>query len=207
MLVVGGNSCCHGDTAQLLCFLPIVSLGESALGLLPAALIVTACCPVAMLVVGETPVVMVTVAGVGVPDTDSSLLTVCNMAPLCTVMVWPVGPTVWIMPPCVGIVIPGNREQRNSSAAARQNKQIDVCAWQGLWSTQSDQSLLSTRRNLGSLATHWGHSEDSDQNGQNSDQTRKMPRLIWVFPVSAFCWFVLLQLRWFRMFHNRPKTN
>ena len=87
MLVVGGNSCCHGDTAQLLCFLPIVSLGESALGLLPAALIVTACCPVAMLVVGETPVVMVTVAGVGVPDTDSSLLTVCNMAPLCTVMV------------------------------------------------------------------------------------------------------------------------
>ena len=35
-------------------------------------------------------------------------------------------------------------------------------------------SLLSTRRNLRSLATHWAHSEVSDQTGQ-------MPRLIWVF--------------------------
>ena len=35
--------------------------------------------------------------------------------------------------------------------------------------TQSDQSSLTAWRNLGSLATHWAHSEDSDQ------------RLIWVF--------------------------
>ena len=36
------------------------------------------------------------------------------------------------------------------------------------------ESSLSAWRKLGSLATHWAHSEDSDQTGQ-------MPRLIWVF--------------------------
>ena len=36
------------------------------------------------------------------------------------------------------------------------------------------ESLLSAWRKLGSLATHWVHSEDSDQTG-------RMPRLIWVF--------------------------
>ena len=36
------------------------------------------------------------------------------------------------------------------------------------------ESLLSARRKLGSLATHWAHSKDSDQTGW-------MPRLIWVF--------------------------
>ena len=36
------------------------------------------------------------------------------------------------------------------------------------------ESSLSAWRKLGSLATHWVHSEDSDQTGQ-------MPRLIWVF--------------------------
>ena len=36
------------------------------------------------------------------------------------------------------------------------------------------ESSLSAWRNLGSLATHWAHSEDSDQTG-------RMPRLIWVF--------------------------
>ena len=53
-----------------------------------------------------------------------------------------------------------------------------VCAqrrFKSAWaSTQSDQSSLSAWRNLGSLATHWAHSEDSDQTG-------RMPRLIWVF--------------------------
>ena len=33
-------------------------------------------------------------------------------------------------------------------------------------SAQSDQSLLSAWRKLGSLATHWAHSKDSDQTGQ-----------------------------------------
>ena len=36
------------------------------------------------------------------------------------------------------------------------------------------ESSLSAWRNLGSLATHWAHSEDSDQTG-------RMPRLTWVF--------------------------
>ena len=36
------------------------------------------------------------------------------------------------------------------------------------------ESSLSTWRKLGSLATHWAHSEGSDQTG-------RMPRLIWVF--------------------------
>ena len=43
-------------------------------------------------------------------------------------------------------------------------------------STQSDQSSLPTWRNLGSVAPHWTHSEDSDQTG-------RIPRLICVFAV------------------------
>ena len=39
-----------------------------------------------------------------------------------------------------------------------------------VWSEPS----VSAWRKLGSLATHWAHSEDSDQTG-------RMPRLIWVF--------------------------
>ena len=46
------------------------------------------------------------------------------------------------------------------------------------------ESLLSAWRKLGSLATHWAHSEDSEQTG-------RMPRLIWVF---AGCTLVLLVL-------------
>ena len=56
-----------------------------------------------------------------------------------------------------------------------------LCAQQRLrsaWlSTQSDQSL-------GSLATHWAHSEDSDQTGW-------MPRLIWVFAGHTVTFLVL----------------
>ena len=36
------------------------------------------------------------------------------------------------------------------------------------------ESSLSAWRDIGSLATHWAHCEDSDQTG-------RMPRLIWVF--------------------------
>ena len=46
------------------------------------------------------------------------------------------------------------------------------------------ESLLSAWRNLGSLATHWAHSEDSDQAGW-------MPRLIWVFPGRTHILLVL----------------
>ena len=46
------------------------------------------------------------------------------------------------------------------------------------------ESSVSAWRNLGSLATHWVHSEDSNQTG-------RMPRLIWVF---AGCTLILLVL-------------
>ena len=65
----------------------------------------------------------------------------------------------------------------NIRAASWQNQQSGICAQRRLisaWAaTQSDQFAW---RKLGSLATHWAHSEDSDQSG-------RMPRLIWVL-----CW-------------------
>ena len=76
-------------------------------------------------------------------------------------------------------------------AATWQNQQYGLCAHRRLkvspgihpvWS----ESSLSAWRKLGSLATHWAHSEDSDQTGQ-------MPRLIWVF---AGCTVILLVLSW-----------
>ena len=50
------------------------------------------------------------------------------------------------------------------------------------------ESSLSAWRKLGSLATHWAHSEDSDQTG-------RMPRLIWVF-AGRTCHFVGFAMRW-----------
>ena len=53
------------------------------------------------------------------------------------------------------------------------------------------ESSLSAWRKLGSLATHWAHSEDSDQTGS-------MPRLIWVFAgrTCHFVGFVMKRLKW-----------
>ena len=53
------------------------------------------------------------------------------------------------------------------------------------------ESLLSTWRKLGSSATHWVHSEDSNQTGW-------MPRLIWVFAghTCHFVGFVMKRLRY-----------
>ena len=50
------------------------------------------------------------------------------------------------------------------------------------------ESSLSARKKLGSLVTHWAHSEDSDETG-------RMPRLIWVFTgrTGRFVGFVM---RW-----------
>ena len=71
-----------------------------------------------------------------------------------------------------------------------QNQQNGMCAQQksrSAWSsTLQSESSLSAWRNLGSLATHWAHSEDSDQTGQ-------MPRLIWVFVGRTV---ILLVLSW-----------
>ena len=80
-------------------------------------------------------------------------------------------------------------------AASWQNQQNGMCAqWKlgSAWaSPQSDQSSLSAWRKLGSLATHWVHSEDSDQTG-------RMPRLIWVFTghTGHFVGFVMRRLIW-----------
>ena len=46
------------------------------------------------------------------------------------------------------------------------------------------ESSLSAWRNLGPLAIHWAHSEDSDQTG-------RMPRLIWVFAGRTLILLVL----------------
>ena len=71
-------------------------------------------------------------------------------------------------------------------ATSWQNQQNDMCVqWRlrSAWaSTQSDQSSLSAWRKLGSLATHWAHSEDSDLTG-------RMPRLMSSLGARSFCWF------------------
>ena len=57
------------------------------------------------------------------------------------------------------------------------------------------ESSLSTWRIIGSLATHWAHSEDSDQTG-------RMPRLIWGFAGST-CHFVGFVMMWLKCcLHN-----
>ena len=73
-------------------------------------------------------------------------------------------------------------------AATWQNQQVSVrpakthisLGIRPVWS----ESSLSTWTNIGSIATHWAHSEDSDQ-------TRRMPRLIWVFAGRTLILLVL----------------
>ena len=65
--------------------------------------------------------------------------------------------------------------------AQRTQISLGICP---IWSASS----LSARRKLGSLATHWAQSEDSDQTG-------RMPRLIWVFAgCTVTVGFVMSQL-------------
>ena len=79
-------------------------------------------------------------------------------------------------------------------ASARQNQQNGRCPQQRLrsaWASPlSDKRLssLSTCRKFGTSATHWEHSEDSDQAG-------RMPRLIWVF-AGRTCHFVGFVMKW-----------
>ena len=54
------------------------------------------------------------------------------------------------------------------------------------------ESSLSAWRKLGSLATHWAHSEDPNQTG-------RMPRLIWVFPGCIVMFFSFVMM-WFKCF-------
>ena len=75
--------------------------------------------------------------------------------------------------------------------SARQNLQNGMRAQRRLrsaWaSAQSDQSSLSTWRKHGFSVTYWAHNEDSDQTG-------RMPRLIWVF-LGRTCHFVGFVMR------------
>ena len=78
-------------------------------------------------------------------------------------------------------------------SSAWQNQQNDLCAQRRLrsaWaSAQSDQSSLSAWRNIGPLTIYWVLSEDTDQTG-------RMPRLIWVFAgrTDNFVGFVMRRL-------------
>ena len=75
-----------------------------------------------------------------------------------------------------------DKTNKVSMRPAKTQISLGICP---VWS----ESSLSAWRNLGSLATHWAHSEDSDQTGrmprlihsEDSDETGRMPRLIWVF--------------------------
>ena len=60
------------------------------------------------------------------------------------------------------------------------------------------ESSLSAWRKLGSLATHWAHSEGSDQTG-------RMPRLIWVF-ARRTNHFVVFVMRWLNFILWRQTT-
>ena len=69
------------------------------------------------------------------------------------------------------------QNQQNECVPTKTQISLGICL---VWS----ESPLSAWRKLGSLATHWVHSKDSDQTGQ-------MPRLIWVFAGQALILLVL----------------
>ena len=72
------------------------------------------------------------------------------------------------------------RHDKTNKVSVRPAKtQISLCI-RPIWSKSS----LSTWRKLGSIATHWAHSEDSYQTGW-------MPRLIWVFAGRTLTLLVL----------------
>ena len=60
------------------------------------------------------------------------------------------------------------------------------------------ESSLSAWKNLGSLATHWVHSEDSDQTG-------RMPRFIWVFAGRTLILFVCHVVAQIKSVFTQPK--
>ena len=72
------------------------------------------------------------------------------------------------------------RHDKTNNVTVRPAKTQISLGIRPVWSASS----LSAWRNLGSLATHWAHSEDSDQTG-------RMPRLIWVFAGRTLILLVL----------------
>ena len=72
------------------------------------------------------------------------------------------------------------RHDKTNNVALRSAKTQVTLGIRPVWLVSS----LSAWRNLGSLATHWAHSEDSDQTGW-------MPRLIWAFAGRTLILLVL----------------
>ena len=72
------------------------------------------------------------------------------------------------------------RHDKTNKMAVRPAKTQISLGIRPVWSGSS----LSAWRIIGSLDTHWAHSEDSDQTG-------RMPRLIWVFAGRTAILFVL----------------
>ena len=72
------------------------------------------------------------------------------------------------------------RDDKTSTVSVHPAKTQISLGIRPVWSVSS----LSAWRKLGSLATHWAHSEDSDQTG-------RMPRLIWVFAGRTLILLVL----------------
>ena len=72
------------------------------------------------------------------------------------------------------------RHDKTNNMALRPAKTQISLSIRPVWS----ESLLSAWRSIRSLATHWAHSEDSDQTG-------RMPRLIWVFAGRTLILLVL----------------
>ena len=72
------------------------------------------------------------------------------------------------------------RHDKTSKVSVRPAKTQISLGIRPVWSESSQPAW----RNLEPLATHWAHSEDSDQTG-------RMPRLIWVYPG---CTVILLVL-------------
>ena len=73
---------------------------------------------------------------------------------------------LWFLPPCL---TEPRHDKTNKFSVCPAKTQISL-GIRPVWS----ESSLSAWRKLRSLTTHWAHSEDSDQTG-------RMPRLIWVF--------------------------
>ena len=72
------------------------------------------------------------------------------------------------------------RHDKTNKVSVRPAKTQISLGIRPVWSVSS----LAAWRNLGSLATHWAHSEDSDQTG-------RIPRLIWVFTGRTLILLVL----------------
>ena len=72
------------------------------------------------------------------------------------------------------------RHDKTSKVTVRPAKTQISLGIRPFWSKSS----LSAWRNIGFLATHWAHSEGSDQTG-------RMPRLIWVFAGRTLILLVL----------------